>query len=66
MNDVSAMPVWRRYASAFLAMWRGSREYGCLVIGSWIEQTSAIVGVGVERIDLRGVGVGDHHHVATR
>ena len=39
------MPVCFRYASAFLAMWRGSREYGCLVIGSKIEQISDSVGI---------------------
>ena len=44
MKAVSAMPVCFKYAWAFLAMWRGSREYGCFVIGSNTEQTSDSVG----------------------
>ena len=37
MKAVSAMPVDFRYASAFAATWRGSREYGSFVNGSTIE-----------------------------
>ena len=45
MYAVSPIPLWRRYASAFLAMWRGSREYGCLVIGSKMEFVRLSVGI---------------------
>ena len=38
------MPVDFRYFSAFMAMLRGSREYGSLVIGSMMLQMSESVG----------------------
>ena len=39
------MPVDLRYASAFAAIVRGSREYGCFVIASTMSQMSDSVGV---------------------
>ncbi|GAB3811918.1 hypothetical protein GCM10027605_52790 [Micromonospora zhanjiangensis] len=37
------MPLAARYASAFLATFRGSREYASRVNGSWMKKLSATV-----------------------
>ncbi len=42
-NAVSAMPVDFRYASARLAIERGSREYACIVLGSSTSHCSSRV-----------------------
>src|SRR5215471_5204050 len=46
--QTSATPVDFKYFSALMAILRGSREYGCLVIGSWTVQISDNVGYCVK------------------
>ena len=48
MYTTSARPDFFRYASAFWAMFRGSREYILAVIGSFTLQVKTIVGSAVK------------------
>ncbi len=58
-NAVSAMPVDLRYASARLAIERGSREYACMVLGSSTSQVRINVGCAVNgsRTAVDGSGI---------
>ena len=55
---VSPMPVDLRYFSAFIAMLRGSREYGSFVIGSTTLQMSESVGSAMNGSMTAVVGSG--------
>ena len=60
---VSPMPVPLRYFSAFMAMLRGSREYGSLVIGSTTLQMSESVGSAMNGSMAGRRRVRDDQHV---
>src|SRR6185503_18318341 len=54
----SPMPVDFRCCSAFLAMWRGSREYSSLVIGSTTSPITLRVGTAVKGSMVAVLGSG--------